>query len=69
MAVKDHWEQVYSTRMAEKLGWYKPRLDLSLTWIDEIGLDVGDPIIDVGGGTSTLIDNLIDPHARVVAVA
>ena len=68
MAVKDHWEQVYSTRMAEKLGWYRPRLDLSLTWIDEIGLDVGDPIIDVGGGTSTLIDNLIDEGFKSVIV-
>ncbi|MEE3236189.1 MAG: class I SAM-dependent methyltransferase [Pseudomonadota bacterium] len=68
MAVKDHWEQVYSTRMAEKLGWYRPRLDLSLAWIDEIGLDVGDPIIDVGGGTSTLIDNLIDKGFESITV-
>ena len=68
MAVKDHWEQVYSTRMTEKLGWYRPRLDLSLAWIDEIGLDVGDPIIDVGGGTSTLIDNLIDKGFESITV-
>lgn len=68
MEVKDHWEQVYSTRMAEKLGWYRPRLDLSLAWIDEIGLDVADPIIDVGGGTSTLIDNLIDEGFESVTV-
>ena len=60
MTVKEHWEQVYSTRMVDKLGWYKPRLDLSLEWISDIGLGAGEPIIDVGGGASTLIDDLVD---------
>jgi hypothetical protein len=25
-ALKEHWEQVYSTRPTEKLGWYEPHL-------------------------------------------
>ena len=43
------WEQVYATRIAEKLGWYKPRLDTSLAWIAELGVDKQAAIIDVGG--------------------
>jgi SAM-dependent methyltransferase len=60
MQRKDHWERVYSTRIAEKLGWYKPQLDTSLAWLEALGLDKGARIIDVGGGASTLVDDLID---------
>ena len=60
MERKAHWEQVYSTRMAEKLGWYRPRLDRSIDWIGKAGLEPHDPIIDIGGGASTLADDLID---------
>lgn len=65
---KDHWEQVYSTRMAEKLGWYKPRLETSLAWIEELGLDRDAPIIDIGGGASTLVDDLVDEGFESIAV-
>lgn len=60
MERRDHWEQVYSTRQAEKLGWYRPRLDTSLSWIMELDLDKDAALIDVGGGASTLVDDLID---------
>jgi len=60
MERKAHWEQVYSTRMAEKLGWYKPRLDTPLSWLEELNLDKASPIIDVGGGASTFVDDLVD---------
>jgi SAM-dependent methyltransferase len=65
---EDHWEKVYSTRMAEKLGWYKPRLDVSLAWIAELNLDAHAPIIDIGGGASTLVDDLIDEGYESIAV-
>ena len=50
MNQKDHWEQVYSTKPTEKLGWYKPHLQTSLSWIKGLSLAVDAPIIDVGGG-------------------
>jgi SAM-dependent methyltransferase len=55
-----YWDRVYATRQAEKLGWYKPRLDASLAWISELDLPVNAAIIDVGGGASTLVDDLVD---------
>jgi SAM-dependent methyltransferase len=68
MRQKHHWEQVYSTKLAEKLGWYKPHLQTSFTWIKELGLDADAPIIDVGGGASTLVDDLLDAGYRSVTV-
>jgi SAM-dependent methyltransferase len=68
MNPKDHWEQVYATRMAEKLGWYKPRLDTSLAWIEEIGLDKSASIIDIGGGASTFVDDLVDAGYESITV-
>jgi len=65
---KEHWEQVYSTRLADELGWYKPRLDTSLSWITDIGLEKGAPIIDVGGGASTLIDDLLHAGHESITV-
>lgn len=68
MTRKDHWEQVYSTRLAEKLGWYKPRLETSMSWIAELGLDKSARIIDVGCGASTLVDDLLDTGFESIAV-
>jgi SAM-dependent methyltransferase len=60
MSRREHWEQVYSSKPPERLGWYKPRLQTSLEWITALGLEPDAPIIDIGGGASTLIDDLLD---------
>lgn len=57
---KAHWEQVYSSRSATDVGWYAPHLERSLAWIDALGLEADARIIDVGGGASTLVDDLLD---------
>jgi SAM-dependent methyltransferase len=68
MSQKDHWEQVYSTKPTEKLGWYEPHLQTSLSWIKGLSFAVDAPIIDVGGGASTLIDDLLDAGYRSITV-
>jgi len=65
---KEHWERVYATRLVEKLGWYKPSLDIPLAWIETLQLDKGAPIIDIGGGASTLIDDLVDEGYEALTV-
>lgn len=60
MGRRAHWEQVYSSKPSDRLGWYKPRLQTSLEWITALGLGPDEPIIDVGGGASTLVDHLLD---------
>lgn len=54
-----HWEEVYSTKPTEKLGWYEPHLETSLRWINDLRLSKDARIIDIGGGVSTLVDDLL----------
>lgn len=68
MSQKDHWEHVYLTTPREKLGWYEPQLRTSLAWIKGLGLATDAPIIDVGGGTSTLADDLVGAGYRSITV-
>jgi len=68
MNQKDHWEQVYSTKLTQKLGWYAPHLQTSLSWIKGLKLAHDAPIIDVGGGASTLVDDLLEAEYRSVTV-
>ena len=68
MNQKDHWQQVYSSRQAENLGWYKPHLATSLSWIQVLNLAPEDPVIDIGGGASTLVDDLLEMGYRSITV-
>jgi SAM-dependent methyltransferase len=68
MNPKEHWEQVYSTKPTEKLGWFAPHLQTSFDWIGKLGLGMETPIIDVGGGASTLVDDLLDTGYQSVTV-
>lgn len=65
---KIHWEQVYATKPTESLGWYQPHLQTSLAWIKALGLSADAPILDVGGGASTLVDDLLVEGYRAITV-
>mgnify|MGYP003384709667 FL=1 len=58
--IKSHWERVYATKATDAVSWYQPHASVSLSLIRETGIDLGAPIIDVGGGASTLVDGLLD---------
>ncbi len=68
MNIKDHWEQVYKTRPSDRVGWYKSHLQTSLDWIKELGLTMDSPIIDVGGGASNLVDDLLEYGYKTISV-
>jgi SAM-dependent methyltransferase len=55
-----HWDGVYSTRNTHEVSWYQIRPDTSLGLIAKLGLRANDPVIDVGGGASSLVDHLLD---------
>lgn len=59
MDAKAHWERVYATTPLEQVGWYRPHLDTSLAWIQALSLPPSAHILDVGGGASTLVDDLL----------
>ncbi len=69
MSQKKHWERMYTTKGTDQLGWYAPHLTTSLHWIETLGLEGSAPIIDIGGGASTLVDDLLDAgHTRVTVL-
>ena len=57
---KLHWEHVYSSKDPTEVSWYQGAPQLSLQMIAATGVETGGAIIDVGGGASTLVDNLLD---------
>lgn len=57
---KEHWEKVYRTRPLEDVGWYQPRPETSLDFIEKLNIPLAARIIDVGGGDSLLVDHLLD---------
>ena len=56
--LKSHWEKIYRTKQPNEVSWYRPHLDVSLRLIEEAAPDRDAQIIDVGGGESTLADDL-----------
>lgn len=60
MQTKEHWEQVYSTKAATGVSWFQEHARLSLDLISQTGATKDAGIIDVGGGASTLVDDLLD---------
>lgn len=56
---KSHWERVYTDKPAEAVSWYQEHADSSLALIRETGVALGAAIVDVGGGASTLVDDLL----------
>ena len=63
-----HWDRIYSKRPPAEMGWYRPHLETPLAWIADLNLDPRKPIIDVGGGASTLVDDLLEKGHRNLTV-
>lgn len=59
MPQKEHWERVYSTKDAAEVSWFQKQALVSLRLIRDINPPQFAPIIDVGGGASTLVDGLL----------
>lgn len=68
MENQDHWEHVYRTKPSHGVSWYRPHLELSLELLRGAGLGPQSRVIDVGGGASTLVDDLLAAHVAQVTV-
>ena len=56
---RSHWQSVYRNRSADEVSWYQsdPRTSLSLIHGCEFEPDAA--LLDVGGGASVLVDQLL----------
>ncbi len=65
---KAHWEQVYADKSPLEVSWYQQVPALSLGLILKSGISHDAPIIDVGGGASTLVDHLCEAGYSRISV-
>ncbi|MFI8744681.1 class I SAM-dependent methyltransferase [Pseudomonas sp. NPDC077186] len=68
MHSKEHWQQVYTNKAADSVSWYQPHVSVSLELIRQTGVSVDASLIDVGGGASTLVDDLLVAGFRKLTV-
>jgi SAM-dependent methyltransferase len=66
--VKDHWEAIYTTKPVTEVSWYQEHSDVSLDLIKRTGVSRSGGIIDVGGGASRLVDDLLGAGYSDVSV-
>jgi SAM-dependent methyltransferase len=63
-----HWTSLYEQRSTTDVSWYQPAPTISLELLDAAGVTALDPILDVGGGASVLVDHLIQHGFRDISV-
>src|SRR5574343_573012 len=69
MQSKDHWEQVYTTKPEDGVSWFQEHARQSVEFISRTGVAKDASVIDVGGGASTLVDDLLaDGFSRVTVL-
>ncbi|HEX8984005.1 MAG TPA: class I SAM-dependent methyltransferase [Bryobacteraceae bacterium] len=59
MDAQSHWEKIYSEKAPDAVSWYRPHLETSLALIEQAAGGRSASIIDIGGGESTLVDDLV----------
>ena len=65
---KEHWENIYQTKNSNKMSWHQKKPKTSLNLIVETGIGKNAKIIDIGGGDSTLVDNLLARGYKNISV-
>jgi ubiquinone/menaquinone biosynthesis C-methylase UbiE len=68
METKTHWEHIYETKKSTQVSWYQEHAQLSLQFIQNTGISKNAYIIDIGGGASTLVDDLIAARFQHISV-
>ena len=68
MEQKSHWDTLYKQKRPGEVSWYQLHLTVSLRLLANAGLHPDSRVIDVGGGASTLVDDLLERGVREITV-
>lgn len=68
MQSKEHWNRVYTTKASTNVSWFQEHANQSVGLIRQAGVAKDAAIIDVGGGASTLVDDLLSDGYRNLTV-
>jgi trans-aconitate methyltransferase len=64
----EHWQKVYTTKNEGDVSWFQEEPVISLELINGVRPNLDSAIVDVGGGASRLVDNLLARGNRSIAV-
>ena len=65
---KNHWDTVYSKKAEAELSWHQDDPSISFELMHRAGLTTASSVIDIGGGTSRIVDGLLDLGLTDVSV-
>jgi 2-polyprenyl-3-methyl-5-hydroxy-6-metoxy-1,4-benzoquinol methylase len=65
---KTHWENVYTTKATNEVSWFQEHAALSQQFIQRAESRKESKIIDVGGGASILVDELLSVGYKNITV-
>jgi len=68
MDTKTHWEHIYETKAPTTVSWYQEHAQYSLQFIQNTNVQKTGHIIDIGGGASTLVDDLLKTGFQRISV-
>ncbi|HKY54140.1 MAG TPA: class I SAM-dependent methyltransferase [Anaerolineales bacterium] len=68
MSLKTHWEHIYQTKSPTQVSWYQEHSLLSLQLIIQTRIAKTGKIIDVGGGPSALVGDLLNNDYQSITV-
>ena len=57
---KQYWENVFATKNETEVSWYEPKPETSLQFFEKNNIPKSAKILEIGGGDSYLIDNLLE---------
>jgi len=67
-AGQTHWQGIYSTKAEADVSWFQKSPVLSIELIKKFNHGPAAQIVDIGGGTSRLVDALLDNGFRSITV-
>lgn len=68
----DHWDGRYLSTGSDSVSWYTPDMSVSFELLRQAGTSPTTSVVDIGGGTSVLVDRLVaegTPDVTVVDVS
>lgn len=68
MGKKDHWDTIYSQKAEVDLSWHQDDPSVSLELMQKAGLTPKSSVIDIGAGTSRVVDRLLALELRDISV-
>lgn len=65
---REHWQDVYKEKGENRVSWFQEQPTISMELIQAVGAKADSALIDIGGGASRLVDQLVQQNYRDLTV-